>query len=111
MFWEKFYNLCESKNTKPLIVVKTLSIATGSITKWKNGTIPNGKTLQKLADYFNVSVDYLLSDQKEKPGTEATPPELNEDLKTITEILKSLPPEKVKEIENYALFVSKQQNQ
>lgn len=41
-------------------VVKELSIATGSVTKWKNGSIPNGETLVKLADYFNVSIDYLL---------------------------------------------------
>ena len=49
MFWENFYFLCESKGRKPLQVVKELGIATGSITKWKNGTIPSKKTLQKLA--------------------------------------------------------------
>lgn len=60
MFWENFFSLCKSKNTSPLQVVKELAIATGSITKWKNGSIPRGNTLQKLADYFGVSVDYLL---------------------------------------------------
>ena len=60
MCWERFYNLCISNQTKPLNVVKELSIAAGSITKWKNNTVPNGETLMKIADYFNVSIDYLL---------------------------------------------------
>lgn len=60
MFWKKFYDLCVQNNTKPIPVVKTLGIATGAVTKWKNGSIPNGDTLLKIAEYFNVSVDYLL---------------------------------------------------
>lgn len=60
MFWERFYNLCIQHDTKPIPVVKELLIATGSVTKWKNGTIPSGETLTKIADYFHVSVDYLL---------------------------------------------------
>ena len=60
MFWEIFYKLCTDKNTRPLSVVKELKIATGIITRWKNGSIPNGETLIKLAEYFNCSVDYLL---------------------------------------------------
>ena len=60
MFWKRFYILCEKHKTKPLNVVNTLSIGAGSITKWKNGSIPNSETLLKIADYFNVTVDYLL---------------------------------------------------
>ena len=61
IFWERFYNLCISNNTKPNPVAKEIGISSGIITKWKNiGTLPNGETLIKLADYFNCSVDYLL---------------------------------------------------
>ena len=60
MFLNTFYELCRKNNTYPLTVVKETGIATGSITKWKNGTVPSGATLQKLADYFAVPVDYLL---------------------------------------------------
>lgn len=65
MFWEIFYKLCTDKNTKPLSVVKELKIATGIITKWKNGSIPNGETLIKLADFFDCSVDHLLGRDKD----------------------------------------------
>lgn len=60
MFWNQFYDLCEKNKTKPLNVVKVLKIGVGSITSWKNGTTPNGETLLKIADYFNVSIDYLM---------------------------------------------------
>lgn len=60
MFWENFYNLCIQNNTKPVPLIKSLGIAGGNATKWKNGTIPNGDTLIKLAEFFGCSVDYLL---------------------------------------------------
>lgn len=71
MFWDRFFSLCETHNTKPLNVVKTLGISSGCITNWKNGVVPNGETLIKIANYFNVSVDYLLGrtdDINQKPG-------------------------------------------
>lgn len=70
MFWERFYDLCIQHNTKPIPVVKQLLIATGSVTKWKKGTIPSGETLTKIADYFHVSVDYLLG-KTDDPRTSA----------------------------------------
>lgn len=32
-----------------------------NVTKWKNGNTPKSDTVQKIADYFNVSTDYLLT--------------------------------------------------
>lgn len=60
MFWERFNELCTEHQTKPNPVAKELGISSGIITKWKNGSLPNSDTLLKIADYFNVSVDYLL---------------------------------------------------
>jgi transcriptional regulator with XRE-family HTH domain len=51
---------------KPLQVVKATGIATGSITKWKNGTIPTTTTIKKLADYFGVTVEYFFTDHSEE---------------------------------------------
>lgn len=67
MFWERFYNLCLQKNTKPNPVAKKIGISSGIVTKWKNeDTLPNGETLLKIADYFDVSVDYLLGRENKK---------------------------------------------
>lgn len=70
MFWKTLESLCSSINKKPQQVLKELSIASGSGTAWKNGAIPSSKNLQKLAGYFDVSVDYLLGetvDVEQKP--------------------------------------------
>ena len=39
MFWERFYNLCLQKNTKPNPVAKEIGISSGIVTKWKNENI------------------------------------------------------------------------
>ena len=99
MFWERFYNLCIEKNTKPLPVVKELSISTGSITKWKNGTVPNGTTLQKISDYFGVSVGYLLGEEtKEKEPTVTIDPRL-------LSLIDSMTDEELADLERYAEFI------
>lgn len=64
MFWENFYFLCEQKGLKPLQAVREIGIAHGNITNWKNGKIPSGTNLTKIADYFGVSVDYLLGNEE-----------------------------------------------
>lgn len=47
-------------DSKPNPVVKELGLSNSITTKWKNGAIPNGEILLKIADYFNVSIDYLM---------------------------------------------------
>lgn len=60
MFWERFYELCCRNNIKPNPLGKILGISSGVITKWKYGSLPTADALLKIADYFNVSVDYLI---------------------------------------------------
>ncbi len=60
MFWKRFYNLCLQHGKRPNPIGKEIGLSSGIISKWKNGGIPNGETLMKLANYFDVSVDYLL---------------------------------------------------
>ena len=67
MFWDRFYGLCRSMNTKPNPVGGELGFSSGVITKWKNGKLPEAKALVSIADYFNCSVDYLLG-RTSSPG-------------------------------------------
>ena len=71
MFWDNFVVLCNENDTKPNPVAKQLGLSSGSVTSWKNGKVPHHSTLLKIADYFNVSVDYLLTGQKETPTAES----------------------------------------
>ncbi len=78
MFWERFYDLCIKKNTKPNPVVKAIGLSSPVATKWKkDGALPNGETLIKLADYLGCSVDYLLgrADQPTAIFADASLPE------------------------------------
>ena len=63
MFYSNLCTLCVSKNISVAKVMHDLGFSSGTATRWKQGTAqPSYKTLQKIADYFGVSVDELLSD-------------------------------------------------
>lgn len=71
MFWNNLVTLCAEHNITPSALTKELSIAKGVVTKWKNGSIPHQTTLIKIANYFNVTVEYLKGDEslnKKKPA-------------------------------------------
>lgn len=59
-FYDKLIFICNSQKIKLTPLLLSLNISKGNIAKWKDGTIPTGETLIKLADYFDCSVDYLL---------------------------------------------------
>ena len=60
LFWEIYLKLCNQNNISPNGVAKKLNIPSGSVTTWKNGSVPRQTTLLKIADFFGVSVDFLL---------------------------------------------------
>lgn len=66
MFWERLNLLCAEHNVKLTNVVKELGMSTGNQSKWKNGVVPKSNVLKKFADYFDVSVDYLLGNTTSK---------------------------------------------
>lgn len=59
-----FYNilseLCNNNGTTVTAFAKKLGLSTSMPTNWKKGMNPNIETLVKIADYFNVTPDYLL---------------------------------------------------
>lgn len=71
-FYTIIQNICQQHGTTPTALCKTLGLSTSMVTNWKNGRIPNGATLQKIADFFSVSVDYLLGN--DAPATAPASP-------------------------------------
>lgn len=71
MFWGNFSKLCDENDTNPNAVAAAIGLSNAICTKWKNGTVPKGKTLNLLAEYFNVSVDYLLTGKNKKSSSKA----------------------------------------
>jgi repressor LexA len=62
MFWEKFLDLCSKNKVSPNQVAQKIGIASGTITKWKQGSKPRDLQLKKIANYFNVPLDYFSDD-------------------------------------------------
>lgn len=63
-FFDQFVALCKSKGVSPNYVAREIGASSGSVTAWKQGTLPRSATLTKIADYFGVSTDYLLGNEK-----------------------------------------------
>ena len=67
--FERIEKLRKDKKISQGKLEKELGFSNGSISKWRNST-PTYERLQKVADYFGVSVDYLMTgteDKKESP--------------------------------------------
>lgn len=66
-------DLMNERDISQADLVKEKLISNGMVTQWKKGlTSPSKKTLKKLADYFNVSVDYLLGRDEQKKASAET---------------------------------------
>ena len=52
-------NLADAKKTSFAEIERTVGLSNGQIRRWDNVS-PKTENLQKVADYFDVSVDYLL---------------------------------------------------
>ncbi len=61
MFAEKIKELRLDKKLKQCDLAKALSVDQRTISNWENSrNEPDFKTLVKIANYFDVSTDYLL---------------------------------------------------
>lgn len=90
MFWENFSNLCNKNNISPNGLAKILSISSGSITSWKQGRVPHHNTLLKIANYFGVSVDYLLDDGNKKSPDTSLDSEMSERERDAARLYRAL---------------------
>lgn len=52
--------LAKEKNISIVELQKQLKIGKQAIFKWRTGTVPRADTLMKVADYFGVSIDFLM---------------------------------------------------
>ena len=104
MFYDRLLALCQENNEKITPVIKKLGLSAGSIARWRNGTVPDGNTICKIAEYFNVSSDYLL----EKTDIKKSPSEVDEDkiLKDeIAKIFSNLLPEQQEQAKVYLRYL------
>ena len=67
--YKKFAELLEKTNKKSYQVSKDTGIAQSLLSDWKNGRVKmlGVAKLKILADYFDVPIEYFLSDGSQEP--------------------------------------------
>ena len=107
MFKENFIRLCNERGEFPSVVCKKIGITPAAFSKWTDESVPRKATLMKIADYFGVSVDYLLGNvpldlqrfaEKEKEPTVTVDPKL-------LSLIDSMSAEELADLERYAEFI------
>ena len=94
MFRIVLKSLRENAGYSQAAFARKIGVAQSTVGNWESGSRePNIETLNKLSDFFGVSVDYLLGrdnppEKKEKPSTLT-----DEELSAIIEIVSGLSPE------------------
>lgn len=66
--YSDYSELRDKKGMSDYAVAKAVPIGRSILSDWKTGKhVPNNRNLQKIADYFDVTVDYLLKGEKLTP--------------------------------------------
>ena len=70
--YDIFEQLLQSRGVTAYQVAKATGIAQSTLSDWKRGrSVPKMDKMQKIADYFGVSVDYLLGNEEKPTGPTA----------------------------------------
>lgn len=60
-FYETVKSLCIKRGISLSTMADEIKISNGTISAWKQGSNPNSSTVRKIADFFNVTTDYLMT--------------------------------------------------
>lgn len=80
--YNKVKELCRDKNITQKQLADIIGINQNTIKTWEN-KLPNSETLVKIADYFNVTTDYLLGRSSNKLLTRKNERDIQKSLEQI----------------------------
>ena len=85
--YEVFEQLLQKYGVTPYRVAKEAGVTQTALSNWKSGrSTPTTKTLQKIADYFGVTIDYLMTgDISEESHEKKLTPKDEKDIEKILE--------------------------
>lgn len=63
---DRIKNLCDEHGETLASLERKMDFGNGTIRRWET-TIPSGDRLAKVADFFGITVDYLLGRKEESP--------------------------------------------
>ena len=92
--YEIFSKLLQTYGVTPYKVSKETGVSQSTLSDWKLGKItPKSDTMKKIADYFGVTVDYLMTgkdaDKKESKLTSKDERDISKTVNALMEKLES----------------------
>lgn len=88
--YSNFEKLCSERNVTPYRVCKETGIPTATISNWKAGRYtPKQDKLKRIADFFGVSVDFLITGKEETAVAQETHIDLKAEFNRIKKLLES----------------------
>ena len=82
--YEIFEQLLQRNGISAYRVAKEAGVTQTALSNWKNGrNMPSAPTLQKIADYFGVSIDYLMTGKETEEKESKLKPKDERDIKNI----------------------------
>lgn len=114
--YERIEKLRKSRKISQGNLEKELGFSNGSISKWKNSN-PTTERLQKLADYFNVSVEYLINGEEKdsryylNDETAQVAQEIfeNKELRALFDVQRDMEPEDLRALHQMALALKRKE--
>ena len=91
MFYDVYCALCEKNGLTPSGAASKIGFNRASVTVWKNtGKAPKQELLLKIADFFGVTTDYLLTGDENKKAPTLTPKDERDIERRLSEVLEEL---------------------
>lgn len=103
--YERYCELRDRKGCKDSDVAKGSNIPKSTFSDWKAGRyIPKQEKLKKIADFLNVSVDYLMTGEETENGYYLNPETAkqaqemfeDEDMRSLYDMKRNMSPERFK---------------
>lgn len=111
MFYDLFCELCQKKGVSPTRATVEIGLSRTIGTKWKTtGATPQGETLSKIADYFGVSVDYLLGNEPKEKAPAKSEGISDDDIKfALFNGADNITDEMFEEVKRFAQFIQERE--
>lgn len=102
--YEVYCKLRDLRGVKDADVVRATGITKSTFSDWKSGrSEPKKEKLQKIADFFDVSLDYLMTGEEqngyylnEETAKMAQEMFEDEDMRSLFDMKRNMPPERFK---------------
>lgn len=118
--YEIFSELLQIHGVTPYKVSKETGVSQSTLSDWKRGiSTPKQDKLQKIADYFNVSLEYLMTGEEKEGGeryylndeTAQVAQEIfeNKELRALFDVQRNMNAEDLKALHQMALALKRKE--